>query len=131
MCIRDSFLTAKGITRDKVKGYNLGCNVYITKPFAAYELLSIINNLLNINNPTLQKNAFYNQINPTVMDISLPVFTYREKSILELVIKGYTNKEIANSLQLSLRNVEKYVSRLLYKTNTRNRTELVNFMLNK
>jgi len=65
------------------------------------------------------------------MDISLPVFTYREKSILELVIKGYTNKEIANSLQLSLRNVEKYVSRLLYKTNTRNRTELVNFMLNK
>nr|YP_009300454.1 hypothetical chloroplast protein 29 [Campylaephora sungminbooi]AKU47373.1 hypothetical chloroplast protein 29 [Campylaephora sungminbooi]ALN11820.1 hypothetical chloroplast protein 29 [Campylaephora sungminbooi] len=124
-------LTAKGITNDKVKGYNLGCNMYITKPFAPYELLSIINNLLNINNPLLQQNYIYNQqINKKSAEISLPIFTYRETSILNLVIKGYTNKEIANSLQLSIRNVEKYVSRLLYKTNTRNRTELVNYILN-
>nr|YP_010865187.1 hypothetical protein QQR83_pgp187 [Campylaephora boydenii]WGT74112.1 hypothetical protein [Campylaephora boydenii] len=124
-------LTAKGITNDKVKGYNLGCNMYITKPFAPYELLSIINNLLNINNPILQQSYLNNQkVNKKLVEISLPIFTYRETSILNLVIKGYTNKEIAHSLQLSIRNVEKYVSRLLYKTNTRNRTELVNYILN-
>ena len=126
-------LTAKGITNDKVKGYNLGCNMYITKPFAPYELLSIINNLLKINNPLLQKDNIYNQDIETkrsLLEVSWPIFTDREKSILKLVIKGYTNKEIASSLQLSRRNVEKYVSRLLHKTNTRNRTELVNYILN-
>jgi len=127
-------LTAKGITHDKVKGYNLGCNMYITKPFVPYELLSIINNLLNINNPILKKDNIYdyniNKNNNKVVSSSLPSFTYRETSILNLVIKGYTNKEIAHSLQLSIRNVEKYVSRLLGKTNTRNRTELVNYILN-
>lgn len=124
-------LTAKGITNDKVKGYNLGCNMYITKPFIPYELLSIINNLLNINKPILQQNDTYNQnFSKKIIDIALPVLTYRETSILNLVIKGYTNKEIADSLQLSIRNVEKYVSRLLNKTKTRNRTELVNYILN-
>ena len=124
-------LTAKGITNDKVKGYNLGCNMYITKPFAPYELLSIINNILNINNLISQKYDIYNQrMTKKVSNIELPLFTYRETSILDLVIQGYTNKEIANSLQLSVRNVEKYVSRLLDKTNTRNRTELVNYILN-
>ena len=124
-------LTAKGITNDKVKGYNLGCNMYITKPFAPYELLSIINNFLNINNLISHKHDIYNQrMTKKVSNIKLPLFTYRETSILDLVIQGYTNKEIANSLQLSVRNVEKYVSRLLDKTNTRNRTELVNYILN-
>nr|YP_009297081.1 hypothetical protein Ceram_148 [Ceramium japonicum]AOM66424.1 hypothetical protein Ceram_148 [Ceramium japonicum] len=124
-------LTAKGITYDKVKGYNLGCNVYITKPFAPHELLSIVNNLVNINNPILQNNLSYNQeFSKKRLNISLPKFTNREISILNLVVKGYTNKEIANSLQLSIRNVEKYVGRLLHKTNTRNRTELVNYILN-
>jgi DNA-binding NarL/FixJ family response regulator len=124
-------LTAKGITYDKVKGYDLGCNIYITKPFAPYELLSVVNNLLNINNPILQNNIIDKQdFDVDVLKVSLPIFTEREQSILNLVVKGYTNKEIANSLQLSIRNVEKYVSRLLYKTNTRNRTEFVNYILN-
>ena len=124
-------LTAKGITYDRIKGYNLGCNIYITKPFAPYELLSIVNNLLNINNPVLQNHIFHNkEFTKQLLNISLPKFTDREISILNLVIKGYTNKEVANSLQLSIRNVEKYVGRLLYKTNTRNRTELVNYILN-
>jgi len=125
-------LTAKGITTDKVKGYNLGCNVYMTKPFAPYELLSIINNLLKINNPLLNKDKIYSHnFDKIGIDVALPVFTYRETSILNLVTKGYTNKEIAHSLQLSIRNVEKYVSRLLDKTSTRNRTELVNYILNR
>ena len=55
--------------------------------------------------------------------------TYREKTILELVLQGMMNKEIASTLSLSLRNVEKYVSRLLFKTSTRNRTELVKHFL--
>ena len=27
------FLTAKGLTEDRIKGYRLGCNSYLSKPF--------------------------------------------------------------------------------------------------
>ena len=39
------------------------------------------------------------------------------------------NKEIAKTLNTSIRNVEKYVSRLFNKTGTNSRTELVRFAL--
>jgi len=39
------------------------------------------------------------------------------------------NKEIARELATSVRNVEKYVSRLFSKTGTNSRTELVRFAL--
>lgn len=121
------FLTAKGLTTDRVKGYNLGCSVYLTKPFHPSELLSIVNNLLllseissqNLSNQSnqVEKKAIVNHLN----------LTSREYNILSLLVKGHTNKEIAFLYDMSLRNVEKYVSKLLSKTNTRNRTELAHF----
>lgn len=118
------FLTAKGMTSDRIKGYDLGCNVYLTKPFHPSELLSIVNNLLYslaLSNKTLDESI---DKSSSFEDFNL---TFRERSILAFLIKGYTNKEIAHTLSLSIRNVEKYVSRLLSKTGKRNRTELAQF----
>jgi DNA-binding NarL/FixJ family response regulator len=56
-------------------------------------------------------------------------FTPREQSVLELVAEGLMNKEIARRLETSVRNVEKYVSRLFSKTGTNSRTELVRYAL--
>ena len=120
------FLTAKGMTTDRIKGYNLGCNAYVTKPFHPSELLSIVNNLLNsieINSYSLQKYSSLEKV------ASKSNFTSRELSVLKLLVKGMMNKEIASILRLSTRNVEKYVSRLLNKTQTRNRTELSQFVI--
>ena len=55
--------------------------------------------------------------------------TPREQSVLNLVAQGLMNKEIARKLETSVRNVEKYVSRLFSKTGTNSRTELVRFAL--
>jgi DNA-binding NarL/FixJ family response regulator len=54
-----------------------------------------------------------------------PSLTVRELSVLELVGNGMQNKEIATALGFGLRWVEKIVRRLLTKTGTTNRTELV------
>nr|QCI04033.1 hypothetical protein [Antithamnionella ternifolia] len=125
-------LTAKGLTDDRIKGYNIGCNAYLTKPFDAHELLSIINNMLKINlNSMISSDLMIDQqkiISKSIISL-VKSFTHREKTILRLVLRGCTNREIANYLQLSVRNIEKYVSRLLDKTNTRNRTELVTLIL--
>ena len=56
-------------------------------------------------------------------------FTPREDSVLQLVAEGLMNKEIARQLETSIRNVEKYVSRLFIKTGTSSRTELVRYAL--
>nr|QCI04419.1 hypothetical protein [Antithamnion hubbsii] len=124
-------LTAKGFTSDRIKGYDLGCNGYLTKPFSSDELLAMINNIFS-NLILLKGNNKENikfSISNSYMN-RLKSLTYREETILNFVIKGFTNKEIASHLNLSISNVEKYVSRLLSKTKTRNRTELVNFILN-
>ena len=115
------FLTAKGLTCDRIKGYDLGCSIYLTKPFHPAELQSIVNNLLFALVSSRQKSSFVfnNKVVKPTFDV-----TNREYSILNLLVQGYTNKEIARALSLSIRNVEKYVSRLLSKTKTRNRTEL-------
>ena len=47
----------------------------------------------------------------------------REQEILELVAKGKTNGDIANSLYISTRTVKFHVSSILAKLNAKNRTE--------
>ncbi len=55
----------------------------------------------------------------------LPVFTEREKEIIDLICKGYGNKEIAEKTFLSPKTVEKHKSNLFQKTNTFNTVNLV------
>src|SRR5581483_311070 len=55
--------------------------------------------------------------------------TRREGEVLELVAEGMSNKAIAERLFLSPRTVEKHVERLLTKTGTSNRAQLVGYSL--
>lgn len=132
MTIPIIFFSAKGMTNDRIIGYKLGCNMYIAKPFNPKELLLMIRNTLAHNSKfqlTLLYNIKYqNILNSSKKPLKLS-FTSREKAILKLVFQGYTNKEIAIQLNLSIRNIEKYISKLLSKTCTRNRTQLVQTLL--
>lgn len=51
-------------------------------------------------------------------------FTNREKEVLDGVIRGLANKEIANKLNLSERTVKFHVSSLYVKTKARSRFDL-------
>lgn len=138
------FLTAKGMTMDRIQGYNARCDAYLPKPFDPEELEAIINNLLarraemtettdlgDISRQLVEIRAMLQQkgaIGQTPSPIKLDL-TPREQSVLDLVTEGLMNKEIARRLETSVRNVEKYVSRLFVKTDTNSRTELVRFAL--
>nr|ARW68801.1 hypothetical protein [Palisada sp.] len=124
------FLTAKGMTSDRIKGYNLGCFAYLTKPFNPKELLAIIRNIFSNINIIKNSNKFTKNSNKSFINHKLlRSFTVREKDVLKLLLRGYMNKEISINLNTSLRNVEKYVSRLLFKTNSRNRIELIRLFI--
>lgn len=147
------FLTARGMTSDRIQGYEAGCDAYLSKPFDPEELEAIVKNLLSKNqansssgdNSSVELEKIAKElveikaklddklggsggitVTPPPIKIDL---TPREQSVLDLVAQGLMNKEIAKELQTSVRNVEKYVSRLFGKTGTNSRTELVRFAL--
>jgi DNA-binding NarL/FixJ family response regulator len=126
------FLSAKGMTKDRIKGYRLGCRSYITKPFDPEEVLTVINNII------IETKDIYNikRISREIKKIRLTLenknntyikFTPREKIILFEITEGETNERISKKMKTGIRNVEKYISRLFNKTNTKNRTDLVRF----
>ena len=128
------FLTAKGMTEDRIKGYKMGCKAYLGKPFDPEELVAIIDNVLcdkkNIQNILNVKNEIQQLRNDIYRFSALEEyknFTNREINILLAVSNGLTNKDIANKLNVSVRNVENYISRLLHKTNSTNRVVLGNY----
>lgn len=142
------FLTARGMTSDRILGYQAGCDAYLAKPFDPDELVALVENLLDrriavtatkdsneqlediakqvaeIRGLLNQKSGIITTPSPIRIDL-----TPREQSVLDLVTQGLMNKEIARQLETSVRNVEKYVSRLFGKTGTNSRTELVRYAL--
>ena len=143
------FLTAKGMTVDRTQGYLAGVDDYISKPFDPDELIARVRNVVGRQERLLAEAAKFadadvGQMARQIKEIKtmltqselsasraaeLPNFTPREASVLQLVAEGLMNKEIARQLETSIRNVEKYVSRLFIKTGTSSRTELVRYAL--
>jgi len=133
------FLTAKGMTHDRIKGYELGCSGYIPKPFDPDELIAIINNILIRKKEKITElNLLLNEIKNLREDLEFHYtlstkvrkqlnLTKKEGIILKYVLEGLKNKDIAEKLNLSLRSVEKYITKLLSKTNTKTRIELINY----
>lgn len=128
------FLTAKGMTEDRIKGYKIGCKAYLAKPFDPEELVAVIDNILsdkknikNINNIKKEIQDLRQEINSFNKFNENITFTKREINIVLAISQGLSNKDIANKLKISVRNVEKYVTRLLNKTNVSNRVKLANY----
>ncbi|MDJ0729118.1 MAG: response regulator transcription factor [Crocosphaera sp.] len=138
------FLTECDSTENRIQGYQVGCDVYLPKPFEMEELKAVIRNLLERSQiiqsewrfsqeqslpqktPQQQQTAARISIQA---EMDLVELTQRESEVLDLLTTGLSNKEIGQHLHLSPRTIEKNVSRLLRKTHTSNRAELVRFAL--
>lgn len=55
----------------------------------------------------------------------------RESAVVRLIAHGYSNKEIANQLDLSVKTVETYKTRSLTKLNVRSRVDLVRYAVQR
>jgi DNA-binding NarL/FixJ family response regulator len=57
------------------------------------------------------------------------MLTEREKQVLNLISEGLSNQEMADSLNLSKRTVDKHRENILSKTQTKNTAELIMFAI--
>lgn len=59
------------------------------------------------------------------------LLTEREKEVLTLIAKGFSNKEIAEKLVLSVKTIENHKSHIMEKLKLKTRPELVEYALKK
>ncbi|MBW4514262.1 MAG: response regulator transcription factor [Timaviella obliquedivisa GSE-PSE-MK23-08B] len=131
------FLTARTNTQERIKGYQLGCDAYLPKPFELNELVAVVRNLLErsqmmesewrlrLRSVEAEEQPLFDK-NNAMLALEL---TQREQEVLAELVEGLSNGQIGDRLHLSPRTIEKHVSSLLRKTQTSNRAELVRFAM--
>lgn len=147
-------LTAKGLTQDRIAGYDSGADAYLSKPFAPDELVAIVDNVIERYDTvhiggddaatTPQNRVRVDDLKRDLDEIKdlllnkggggvgngwveqTNVFLSKdEQEVLELLAQGLMTKEIAARTYLSTRRIEQLLTRMFRKTGSRNRTELV------
>lgn len=132
------FLTARTNTDERIKGYQLGCDAYLPKPFELNELAAVVRNLLE--RSQMMESEWRLRLRSAETEEEPPLanksnarlaldLTPREQDVLAELVEGLSNGQIGDRLHLSPRTIEKYVSSLLRKTDTSNRAELVRFAM--
>lgn len=124
------FLSAKGQSQDRVKGLNIGADVYMVKPFEPEELVAQVESSLKQASRLIQhKDAKGGEGSPKIQvpfDVEL---TPTELRVVQFVARGMANREIAEELNVSQRTIESHVSNMLGKTSLHNRTELARWAI--
>lgn len=108
-----------------------GASGYIIKRAAESELIDAIyavwRGMIYIHPSLMHSLVTPDQKNNAAASIGSETLTLREVEILRLIAQGYTNRQIAGSLNLSVRTVESHRSNLMDKLNLHSRLDLVRY----
>jgi len=112
-----------------------GAKGYLLKESAGTELVAAVRAVYSGRRYLSQKIAetmiddYVHQWEPTETKSPLERLSPREREVLQLVVEGKPNKEIADILYLSPKSVETYRNRLMHKLGINNLPDLVKFAI--
>lgn len=109
--------------RIAVEAMALGAVTLLEKPFRLDELLAHVRKALE-----KDADARETQQKTADADARLAALTAKEREVLELIAAGKTNREMADTLGLSVRAVEDRRARLMKKVNAGSVAELVKLL---
>ncbi len=122
-------LSVSDAAEDVISLIRAGARGYVTKTISGEELVTAINSIQDgdaVFSPRLAGfvlDAFSGEIEVPA-DPEVDQLTVREKEVLRLIARGYTYKEVAKRLSISVKTVETHVSAVLRKLQLSNRHEL-------
>ncbi|UOF92799.1 response regulator transcription factor [Fodinisporobacter ferrooxydans] len=114
-----------------------GASGYILKSAPDMDLISAIHTVhqgaayLYPSATKLLIQEFFNRSRSAEDADGLHILTEREQEILALIAKGYSNKEIAEKLVVSVKTVETHKTKIMEKLHLRTRPELVRYAMKK
>lgn len=109
------------------KAFKLGASGYVTKSTAHEEILHAIDKVMFKNDIYLNEKyaTIFYELFKEDKEIEL---SEREKEVGRYIVEGYTLTDIGEKLFLSVKTVDTYKKRLMEKTNTKKRSELVEYL---
>lgn len=114
------FISSEADVAKSVQAMRAGAVDFLQKPFKDVELLARVQEAMDRDRHLRQQHAHLTYVNDRMDSL-----TRREREVLDLVLDGLTNKEIANQLGLSHRTVELHRSRVMAKMKAHSIVELV------
>jgi len=93
---------------------------FLLKPFVRESLLAAVAKGIEIDSVAMQ-----NVIRVSEFNEKLKVLSPRERQVFELLSEGFSNKELMESLNISLPTVKQYKSEVMYKLRLRSLAELI------
>jgi len=114
------FVTGHGDVPMAVGALQRGACDFIEKPFHNADLLSRIERALELDSQIAAR-----RVRDDAIANRLQLLTQREREVMQLVVAGKLNKQIADSLDISMKTVEAHRARVMEKMGVRTLAELV------
>lgn len=120
-----------------IETFEAGANGYCIKDASREELLLAINSVLNGKtyiSPGIADNVMEGYLEghkKIKTKSSWENLTQREREVLKLLAEGYTNKQIGDLLNISVKTVEKHRANIMQKVNLHNAAALTAFAIDQ
>jgi FixJ family two-component response regulator len=114
------FVTGHGDVPMAVSALKKGATDFIEKPFSDKEMLRLVDQCLAMELARRER-----QVHEAAARRRLETLTDREREVLELVLVGKLNKQIADTLGISMKTIEVHRARVMEKMGVHSVAELV------
>ncbi len=118
------FITGHGDVPMAVDTMKKGATDFIQKPFKEEELVGLVERMLE-----LAKTSFAGHQQAASRDALLGKLTGREAQVLERIVAGRLNKQIADDLGISIKTVEAHRANIMEKLNANTVADLLKIAL--
>jgi FixJ family two-component response regulator len=118
------FITGHGDVPMAVSSMKKGAMDFIEKPFKEEELVSLVERMLD-----KARVSFSQHLEAASRDALLSRLTAREAQVLERIVAGRLNKQIADDLGISIKTVEAHRANIMEKLNANTVADLLKIAL--
>jgi DNA-binding NarL/FixJ family response regulator len=129
-------LSASGEEADVLEAVKVGASGYLLKSATSVELVDAVARV-RAGEPVFSANLAglvlgeFRRMSGAVAGSAEPGLTLRETEVLKLVAKGYTYREIADKLFISVKTVQNHVQNILTKLQLSKRYELMRYAIKR